>query len=548
MKTKLIAMISIISFFNISGLFAAGIWVKKTTFDEGRNNSESEITNDKTPESSREGLFMQRWVDANDTGFCMAAWAKIEKKSKISESDIYGNTSGQNVYHSYNWSEGNVPRTAFSLDWTEAFFVRNSGDCDNRSLFNNKGESVTSEVLNFCFMSGPDHIMNDYGVHITTIAENRENKIQKSPKGNYGFGKKPGSNEPYWINKPDKGKSWDASDGDIISFSVGMDNYRSNNIIARGYVSNANIHIMLKEKAKSSYASIFHELSGFDMNMDGDIPDTQAYLRQHDNIEDYEAYGKLSLVLHKAIDQSALSLKYPRKVADFLQQIHLRDNSQSLNENQVAESVTRYFEQFSYTFEEETKEQASYYLAWLLAEAAARPVNTSENITNTRISFENLIEKLENILNENAKQAIKNTNSTETQKELDENLAKVKGKLLYYYYELSNDLLFPAFKKPIDNDIETIILKKFENEKILYNLLNNQIKTESESDFYKKWLNFYFDRIAERVVFWLVIETNKDEFRNPKYWGGMHYKARSIRSGIWPIEIYLTRISEIKSF
>ena len=115
---------------------------------------------------------------------------------------------------------------------------------------------------------------------------------------------------------------------------------------------------------------------------------------------------------------------------------------------------------------------------------------------------------------------------------------------IYYFYELRNDPLFPLFKKPIDGYIEDIILQKLEKEDILYNLLNRQIKTKPEKDFYSKWLNFYFEHIPERIIFWLVIETNKNAFRKTQYWGGMHYRANSCSDGVWPIEMYLFRIND----
>lgn len=548
MKTKLIALVSIVCFFTNISISYAGTWIKKTTFDKGSNNSKNEITNEKTPESSTKGLYAQHWADENNFGLSITAWLRNDKDSVSSPKEIFGNISNGHITYSYQWSERNPPLTAFSSEWTEVFYVQNKGDCDNRSLFNNKGEADVDGILQFDFAGGPDDILDeDYGLQLTTTAENRENKTRKNPKGYLRFGDESKYSEPSWLDKSDKGKKWQAATGDIISYAISTDNGWHggiyNNIWFKGY-GGAAVVTKLKVKAKNAYTSLFHEISGFDLKLDGTISDTQAYLQQDHTVEDFKAYGQISQVWHKAVGQSDISLRHSAKICDFLQQIHLRDNSQSLNEDQVVESIIRYFKQFSYTFEVENEEQACYCLAWLLAEAAARPVNTSENITNTRVSFDNLIDKLTIVLNDNANQAVGDADSSEIQKELSENLARVKGKLLHYYYNLSKDPLFPAFKKPIDNDIEEIILKKFENEKILFNLLNNQIKTEPANEFYKKWLSFYFDRVAERVVFWLVVESNKDEFRNPKYWGGMHYRARSIRNDLWPVEIYLTRIQE----
>ncbi len=548
MKYKLIVLISIICFFTNSSVLHAGTWIKKTTFDEGSNNSKSEITNEKTPQSSTEGLYAQYWADENNLGVSITAWLRNDKDSVSSPKEIFGNISNGHIKHSYQWSERNPPLTAFSSEWTEAFYLQNKGDCDNRSLFNNKGEVNVDGILHFDFAGGPDDILDDdYGVKLTTNAENRENKTRKNPKGYLRFGEESKYSEPSWLNKPDKGKKWQAAAGDIISYAISTDNGWhggiSGNIWFKGY-GGVSVVTKLKVKAKNAYASLFHEISGFDLKLDRIIPEP---IVTHSEMRIPIGYPT-TLIWNKAARKNGLDIKTIDQVNQFLANSGLsledRKESQEVDEKLLSKSIERYLKQFGDSFSGKNQEGACYCMAWLLAEAAARPVNISENIANTKVSFDNLIDKITLVLNDNAKQAIGDADSSEIQNELSENLARVKGKLLYYYYELSKDPLFPAFKKPIDNNVEAIILKKFENEKILFNLLNNQIKTEPTNEFYKKWMSFYFDRVAERVVFWLVVESNKDEFRNPQYWGGMHYKARSIRNGLWPIEIYLTRIQE----
>ena len=544
MKTKLTALIVITSFFiNISFLHA-GTWTKDTEADSSRNNSESKITNDKTPESSNEGLYAKYWKNSNDIGLSMTGWLSRENKESLIDKKINGILADASIKQEFQWSERNPPRMVFSCGWTEVLYVQNNGNCDNGDLFNNKGMVKAQTHCTFNYDSGPENTIDTYHVSLSVSSENQENKVKRSPEVQLEMRKEDNLIEINWDNKPDKKKSWNASGGNIVSYSAGMDNLNSDNIYVWGAIGSS-INLELQNNAKSSLSGIFQELSGFDLEMDGIAPDTQAFHQIPYTMSNFNALKQIRQTWFKATSKSNLSSNSPIKVNMFLNNLFLEFNSQSFDEKLLSESIKRYIDQFAYTFQGENEDQACYYMAWLLAEAAAREPATSEDITNTKVTFDNLIDKLTNLLNENAKQAIGNADSPEIQEELNKNLAKVKGRLLYYYYELSEDPLFPLFKKPIDNDLEAEIVKKFENEKILFNLLNNQIKTEQESEFYKKWLSFYFDRIAERIVFWLVVESNKDIFRNPKYWGGMHYRARSLRNGLWPVEIYLTKIEKI---
>jgi hypothetical protein len=76
----------------------------------------------------------------------------------------------------------------------------------------------------------------------------------------------------------------------------------------------------------------------------------------------------------------------------------------------------------------------------------------------------------------------------------------------------------------------------------LDSVLKRQMRRVSDEEFYHKWLRFYFDHVPERVVFRLVVQTTKEDFRGAEYWGGMHHRANSCGDGAWPIEMYLAGI------
>ena len=544
MKKKfLILSLSLIFPLSITESFA-GTWLKKIEFDKGKNNSKSVITNDKTPETATEGLYLKKWVNENNIGLSLAVWLRNDKESISPKNEIFGNTSAGNIKNSYQWSERNPPLTLFSSEWTEVYYNQNKGDCDNRSLFNNKGKTEINSTMHFDFGSGPDDVLNDYYViRLTTTSENSENKIKKNPKGFLTTGKNK-SHEPVWLDKPDYGKSWHAAVGEIISFALSTDNGTSDNIWFKGY-GGITAEIKLKDKAKNVYASIFHEISGFEFELEENISDSAVLFRTSlIQREGMISGGKLLQFWDKTANHVEIDREQIRQIDMILPQIRWSVIVQTPDESIFSESLKRYYDQFRDSFQGEYKEEAGYFLAWLIAEAVQRPVLTSEAIIETRKSFEDLIDKLEYSLNEKAKEAIEKSDFFEMQEELNENIAQVRGRLLYYFYELRNDTLFPLFKKPIDGNIEDIILQKLEKEDILYNLLNRQIKTKPKKDFYSKWINFYFEHLPERIIFWLVIETNKNSFRKPQYWGGMHYRGKSCSNGVWPIEMYLKRINE----
>ena len=542
MKTKLIVLVSIMSFFmNISGLFA-GTWIKKTEIKAGANENESEITNDRTPESSSEGLYAKNWADGNDVGISITGWLLTRDKIRPSINEIKCMFGGH-ALQEFQWSERNPPRMAFSCNWTEVLYVQNKGNCDNGQLFNNKGMAKASASSTFNLASGPEHTMDKYQINYNIYAENRENKVIRSPEAQVEKEKEDVSIGWNWDNKPDKKKSWEACGGNIVSFSVGMDNLTSDNILSYGGIG-SDITVKLQNKAKSSLASVFQELSGFDLVMDGEITNTQVSISPFNQSIHYAPPYSMREIWRTAARQSDLSSDSLSNVDDFLRRILVPSGTESLDEGLVTESIKRYLKQFGYTFQGERRDQACYYMAWLLAEAASKAVPSPDNNEKTRVSFETFTDKLINILDENAKQAIADTNSSKIQEELNENLARVKGSLMYYFYELREDPLFPLFKTPVDSNVAETVIGTFKNEKILFNLLNNQVKDRPVDDFYAKWLSFYFDRVAERAVFWLAIDTNKDKFRDPRYWGGMHYTAKSSGSGLWPMEIYLTRMND----
>ena len=164
MKTKLIVLVSIMSFFmNISGLFA-GTWIKKTEIKAGANENESEITNDRTPESSSEGLYAKNWADGNDVGISITGWLLTRDKIRPSINEIKYMFGGH-ALQEFQWSERNPPRMAFSCNWTEVLYVQNKGNCDNGQLFNNKGMAKASASSTFNLASGPEHTMDKYQIN-----------------------------------------------------------------------------------------------------------------------------------------------------------------------------------------------------------------------------------------------------------------------------------------------------------------------------------------------------------------------------------------------
>ena len=110
--TSFVLTFAVILGIGISTSFA-GSWIKKTTFREGTDLSDSKITNEETPESSAEGLFAKRWADENNAGLCLAAWTQNRKNMSPSNRVVNDNFSSLSIIHGYQWSERNPPLSSW---------------------------------------------------------------------------------------------------------------------------------------------------------------------------------------------------------------------------------------------------------------------------------------------------------------------------------------------------------------------------------------------------------------------------------------------------
>ena len=542
MKTTAFILAAAVVFTASFSTSLARSWVKGTSYGEGDEKAEG-----KRDADAAEGIFSRRWVDANNLGLSCAAWSRAQKQSDTSGTKNQITAYDLHIKQRYDWQGRQPPLALFTCEWTETFYMENAGDCDNRSLFNGNGAADAFADIQFCICDGPDNgLQTRYGVNLRTAASNREKKISKNPQGQMKFGCIGGVGaEVNWQDRPDRGKDWHAVAGDIISFSAGMDNGHDglmcDNLWVRAY-SGAQLCAQTKGKAAHSYAGVFHQIAGFDLEIDevlGERAETDSPYPPGRQPEDYTASAELKQTWRSTARNSGLDVQKIRLVTRFLDQVPKPGDCQRLDRSRLARSITRYLQQFKHTFSGKYDEEACYWMAWLLAEAGKRPQTTAEDTEQARVSFEALIEKLANVLETKAIDAIGDANYPKYQTQVSINLVRTTDRLRDYFDQLHNDPLFPAIKKPLDDKIEAAVLDRLRTETILDSLLNRQMKTPPEKEFYQKWLKFYFDHVPERVVFWLVVHTNKRDFRKPRYWGGMHHRANSCGNGAWPIEMYL---------
>ena len=523
-------------------------WVKGTTYSHGQE--EAQGIRDK---NAAVGIFSRRWAGDDNAGVSCAAWSRATKdqhgssnKPRINAYDLY-------IKQRYDWPGRNPPLALFTCNWTEAFYMENAGDCDNHSLFNGKGAADAYADIQCCISDGPDNgLQSRYGVNLRAAASNNEKQISENPNGRMNFGCMPGiRTDLSWDDEPDHGKAWRAAAGDIISFSAGMDNGHNasltDNLWVRAY-SGVRLEVQTQEKAARAYAGVFHQIADFNLKIDKVLAEPAG------NNELYEPYqpakepdaraalAELRKTWRSTADSSGLPREQIALVINLLDEVLEPSACRKLDRNRLTGSISRYLEQFKHTFSGDYAEQACYWTAWLLAETAKRPAPTAQDIESARVSFEALINDLINVLEAKAREAIGDANYSKCQPAVNMSLTRAKDRLRDYLEQLHNDPLFPIFKKPLDYGTRQQVLGHLSNETILDSLLNRQMKTVPEEEFYKKWLEFYFDRVPARVVFRLVVVMTKPDIRKPEYWGGMHQRAKSCADSTWPIEMHLIKI------
>jgi len=526
-----------------------GSWVKYTKYSKGKVEPERQ-----SPTACDEGVFSRHWADSNSAGASLAAWSRKQKDSFESRRRTDIHASGFYIQHGYNWSEErNPPFTLFSCDWTEAFYVQNAGDCDNHLVFNGKGEAEAYAGLEFCFSGGPGgELASRYGVHVRTKAANQENKLSRNPSGEMKFGWEGDRLEGYWTDEPDRGKAWKAEAGGIISFSGGLDNCRDNllydNLWVRAYLSTGQISVRTLEQAAYACGGIFDEITGFDVEIDeirGESAETESTYGPYESRkepDEHQASTELKEAWMSTARSSGLGMETIDLVIRLLDEVLEPNECQKLDKGRLGGSLERYLKQFKHTFSGKYRLEACYWTAWLLAEAGKRAAVSGEDAEKARASFEALIEKAASVLESKAREAVGEANYPKVQQEVERNIGRATERLRGYFEELHDDVLFPAFKKPLGDKIEAEVLGRLREESTLDSLLKRQIRTTDEEEFYGKWLRFYFEHVPERVVFRVVVDTTKRNFRQHGYWGGMHHRANSCANGAWPIEMYLARI------
>ena len=224
-----------------------------------------------------------------------------------------------------------------------------------------------------------------------------------------------------------------------------------------------------------------------------------------------------------------LDKKTIRLVCKLFRQVVEPNECRKIDSNGLKESIDRYLAQFELTFKKERSENACYWMAWLLAQYAQRPDMAGEDITAARLSFETLINKITHVIESNSKYAINQKDSPQFRQDLNLYLAMVRGRLLYYFYQLRNDPLFPLFKKPISSYTEQKVLERAGKEFVLGDWQDRES---------------YFFSMSTNMMFWTVVYETKQEFKKPQYWGGMLQSASSYNKGVWPIMIYLKKKTE----
>lgn len=243
---------------------------------------------------------------------------------------------------------------------------------------------------------------------------------------------------------------------------------------------------------------------------------------ERNQITNNSDYKLLQRIWTDQAGKHGLDQKTIRLVCKLFRQVVEPNECRKIDRYALEKSIDRYLDQFELDFKRDRSENACYWMAWLLAQYAKRPDMTGEDVTAARLSFEALIDKMIDVIEPRLEGVIREADS----QELNEYSAMIRGRLLYYFYQLRDDPLFPIFKKPISSYTEQKVLER----------------AKSGFSFGKpNKRELYLSSISTALVYWVVICETRQEFKKPEYWGGMLPSASSDQKGVWPIEMYLRK-------
>ena len=280
---------------------------------------------------------------------------------------------------------------------------------------------------------------------------------------------------------------------------------------------------------KKSFSSFFFAAVFFisaTISYGDDNTNHRDFSPERNQITNNPEYQLLQGIWTDQAGKHGLDQKTIRLVCKLFRQVVESNECRKVDRYALEKSIDRYLDQFELDFKGKRSEGACYWMAFLLVQYVKSPVITGQDVTAARLSFESLIDKILNVIESNSKYAINRTDSLEFRQDLNQYCAIVKGRLLYYFYQLRNDPLFPLFKRPISSYTEQKVLERAGKEFVLGNWRDRE--------------SYFFD-MSTSLMFWMVSYETRQEFRKPEYWGGMLSSASSETKGIWPIRRYLRK-------
>lgn len=206
--------------------------------------------------------------------------------------------------------------------------------------------------------------------------------------------------------------------------------------------------------------------------------------------------------------------------------------------SRLRSSLDLYLKQFAFYFNAES-EKHCYWLAWLISKGINRPVPNKKDVDSIKSSYEIFFDEVVKDRNDRLLKKIGKENYTKYEKQIDESSKWIRAMLDLYYDNLHNDLLFPAFKKPLTKEVRKNALEHVRKACELPSVRKPTRLLELEEEVFVKDLEKKTQHIPNTLAYRITLKTIWKDFLKTSEWGYMHSTAVSChhKRGRWPIDM-----------
>ncbi len=181
----------------------------------------------------------------------------------------------------------------------------------------------------------------------------------------------------------------------------------------------------------------------------------------------------------------------------------------------------------------------SYWVAYCIAEALARPVaDDPEMMAKVVDEHLKLFDEATANLSAGLLDRIPPDHRDGWAKKLDGGKATLRETVLSRITALQRDVLFPAFKRPLDEKMKTDITRRLKPEAAFPEFRNTK-DLRNVDDLVERGIANFFKIASDLSLYGLSAPQIEARLTPTKYWGYMLYRGGIVYRAVWPISITL---------